>query len=102
MNEISVKAFSELEEPPFVLDVREEWELDLAKLPLLGAHIPLGDLKARAEELPLDQTIYVICHHGVRSLKAALYLKGAGYSALSIKGGIDQYAREIDASVGFY
>ena len=44
----------------FILDVREPDEVAAGKIP--GAYtIPLGELSVREDELPKDETIYVIC-----------------------------------------
>lgn len=99
--EIPVTEFAQIEEHAFILDVREGWELKKATLKNV-VHCPLSELTSAIESFPQDQTIYVLCHHGIRSLKAALYLESRGLKALSIRGGIDAYAREVDASVGFY
>lgn len=84
-----------------VLDVREPWELDKAYFP--GAlNISLGELQERIADIPEADLIIVICHHGVRSLKAASFLEKCGKKAKSLRGGIDAYAREIDPSVPLY
>ena len=89
------------EDDLFLLDVREAWELE--KACLKGAvHIPLGEVMSTQDKLPSDRPIYVLCHHGVRSLKVALWLRQQGYEAYSVRGGIDAWARDIDPSVGFY
>ena len=41
----------------------------------------------------------VICHHGIRSLSGAMYLRSLGVKAYSLKGGLDLWAREIDPSL---
>ncbi|MGD9650495.1 MAG: rhodanese-like domain-containing protein [Dongiaceae bacterium] len=93
-----------LKEKPMLLllDVRENWELDICKMP--GAvHIPLGNLPTRFEELPKDRSIVVFCHHGMRSLKGAAFLRAQGLSqAVSLSGGIDKWAREVDSSLKTY
>ncbi len=99
--EISVQDFAKIEKHAFVLDVRESWELKKASLKKVF-HCPLQEVRNCIHELPKGQPVYVLCHHGVRSLRAALYLREEGVQAISIRGGIDMYAREIDASVGFY
>jgi rhodanese-related sulfurtransferase len=69
-----------------ILDVREdhEWEAGHAT----GAvHIPLGELPERFEELDPDQDLHVICRSGGRSLRAAEWLEGHGYTAINISGG---------------
>lgn len=102
--EISVQHLAKLystERSVFVLDVRQPWEVE--KVSLKGAiNIPLEEVASRQDNLPKDQPIYVLCHHGVRSLKVALWLQQEGYEAYSVRGGIDAWAREVDASVGFY
>ena len=87
-------------EKPFVLDVREPWEYQVANL---GGHlIPQGELPARAGELPRDQTIVVQCKSGGRSQKAAEYLQGQGYQVENLAGGILGWASEIDPQVPKY
>lgn len=55
----------------FILDVREPDEVAAGKIP--GAHtIPLGELNAREDELPKDETIYVVCRSGNRSRRPAI------------------------------
>jgi rhodanese-related sulfurtransferase len=50
-----------------------------------------------------DATIYVMCHHGSRSAQVAAWLAQQGWkNVFNIRGGIDEYARVIDQTVGFY
>jgi rhodanese-related sulfurtransferase len=52
-----------------------------------------------AEDVPL----VVICHHGVRSFHATLWLRQHGFeNALNLAGGIDAWASEIDTSMQRY
>jgi rhodanese-related sulfurtransferase len=87
----------------FLLDVRHEWEHQLARLPD-QAVIPLHELPARLDEVGAPGVpIVCYCHHGVRSLSAAAILRQAGYEgALSLAGGIDLWSRVIDPSVPRY
>jgi rhodanese-related sulfurtransferase len=88
--------------PPAVLDVREPWELALCRFPE-SIDIPLATLPARAAELPLDRLLVVVCHHGVRSLSAASWLRAQGIeNAVSLRGGIDAWAQEIDTAMRTY
>lgn len=84
-----------------ILDVRDPWELDKASLPGVF-NIPLKDLEQKISSLPKTELIITICHHGVRSLKAALLLIQNGKNAKSLKGGIDAYVREVDPSIPLY
>jgi rhodanese-related sulfurtransferase len=75
----------------WLLDVREDDEWAAGHAP--GArHIPLGDLGARAAEVPQDEIIYVVCRSGHRSGQAAQALAGAGWRAVNVAGGMQQWA----------
>jgi len=107
MREISVQDLAERVakgEKPFLLDVRQKWEHDLARLP--GSFlVPLDELAARTEDLEAekDQLVVCYCHHGVRSLHAALILGAAGFKdAVSLRGGIDAWSQLIDPAVPRY
>jgi rhodanese-related sulfurtransferase len=84
-----------------ILDVRQPWEHDLARIP--GAVlIPLGELADRVGELDPHRPLAAYCHHGVRSLNALRFLKGLGFNDLAhLSGGIDAYSR-LDPSVPKY
>lgn len=94
-----------------LVDVREPNELELASLPD-GAFIslPLSELRERRlEALPeaLSQDkhaeIVLFCHKGLRSAQVTVFLRQQGWSnAVSMAGGIDAWAEEIDESVGQY
>ena len=85
-----------------VIDVREPDEYQIAHVngvPL----IPLGSLSQRFTELDPNQTLYVHCKSGIRSLKAVQFLKEQGFKyAKSVKGGILAWADEVDHSVPKY
>ncbi len=91
---------------PVLLDVREGWELQAARLDLPGAstlHMPMHSLPARRAELAPAQPILVLCHHGARSLQCVAYLQQQGHSAVyNVAGGIDAWSCEVDASVPRY
>jgi rhodanese-related sulfurtransferase len=86
-----------------ILDVREPWEFATARIEG-SRHIPMGDVPARAnQELDPDEHIVVICHHGVRSLRVANWLRQQGFEkAQSLRGGIDHWSRAIDPKVPVY
>lgn len=85
-----------------VLDVREPWEIEICSL--AGAvSIPLQSLPSRVGEVPADQPVVVLCHHGMRSLQAVAWLRRAGFeNAVNLAGGIDAWARQIEPSMGVY
>jgi rhodanese-related sulfurtransferase len=75
----------------WLLDVREDDEWAAGHVP--GAtHIPLGELGARTAELPQENAIYVICRSGMRSARAAQALTGAGWQAVNVAGGMQDWA----------
>jgi len=86
-----------------LLDVREPWEFQAAHI--AGAkHIPMGEVPSRAhQELDPDEHIVVVCHHGVRSLNVANWLRQQGFEKVqSVRGGIDHWSRTIDPTVPVY
>ena len=91
---------------PLVLDVREPWELQTASVRAEGFElraIPMGEIPARLGELPKDQPIACLCHHGARSQRVALFLEHNGFSQLvNIAGGIDVWSAELDPAVPRY
>lgn len=89
-------------EPWQLLDVREDWELAVASVPI-ARHIAMNEIPDRKSELDQAQPIAVMCHSGVRSLRVAEYLSQAGFGKVAnLAGGIDAWSQEIDASVPRY
>ena len=86
---------------PLMVDVRETWERDIGTIEG-SQHIPLGELSARAAELPKDREMVIFCHHGARSAKATTWLRQQGYRASNLHGGIDAWSEEIDPKVDRY
>lgn len=93
---------------PILIDVREPDEWRICRLD--GAVLmPMGEVEERAEEIfdehSADETtpVVVYCHHGIRSLTAALVLQSKGLrGARSLAGGIDQWSLAIDPGVARY
>nr|WP_199105227.1 rhodanese-like domain-containing protein [Aquitalea palustris] len=89
-------------EQPVLLDVREDWEVQLARIPG-SLHIPMNLIPLRMSELPDDQTIVTVCHHGVRSYQVGLYLANAGFEqVLSLRGGVEAWACDVDPAMAHY
>jgi adenylyltransferase/sulfurtransferase len=82
-------------QPPVLLDVREYHERE--KSSLGGLHIPLAALPQNLSDIPVSQDIVVYCAAGVRSAKAALYLRTVlpGVRVLTLRGGMDGTACAI-------
>jgi rhodanese-related sulfurtransferase len=85
-----------------LLDVREPWEHELCRID--GSRlIPLGQLPDRLAELEPKRPTVVICHHGVRSLRAAAFLERCGFDdVVNLSGGIDAWARTVDGAMAVY
>lgn len=84
-----------------LLDVRTLGEFKISNIG--GIHIPLDELEKRLSELDLNKSIYCLCHHGVRSRSAALFLESLGaLDTVNIEGGIDAYSRQVDSSIELY
>ena len=108
VNELSEKLKSE--DTFILLDVRELQELDYAKLADSRLEVTPMSRMAREGTNALsesaksqDSMIYVMCHHGNRSAQVTAWLAQQGWkNVFNVRGGIDEYARQIDQSVGFY
>jgi rhodanese-related sulfurtransferase len=84
-----------------LLDVRNGDEVAAASLPE-STHIPMHEVPQRVSELPTDQPIAVLCHHGGRSERVAGFLAAHGFEAVNVDGGIDAYARTVDTNIPRY
>jgi hydroxyacylglutathione hydrolase len=74
--------------PPLVLDVRNPAEREQSRI-APSAHIPLGELPRRLDELPRGRPIVIHCASGYRSMIAASLLRGAGLEDVAdLRGGI--------------
>ena len=76
-----------------LLDVREADEWDAGHAPQ-AVWIPMGELSARAAELPRDRRIVAICRTGARSQAVVAALVGAGYEAFNLEGGMRAWASD--------
>ncbi len=93
-----------------LLDVREPSELEQAKItdarievaPM--SRIAREGMKAFSESVrSKDAEIYVMCHHGNRSMQVTGWLASRGWTNVhNVSGGIDEYARTIDPTIGSY
>jgi adenylyltransferase/sulfurtransferase len=88
----------------YLVDVRQPWEHEIAALPG-SVLVPLDELVARGEEIapPEGATVVAYCHHGVRSLSAAVLLERMGLAdVVSLRGGIDAWSLRVDPRVARY
>jgi NADPH-dependent 2,4-dienoyl-CoA reductase/sulfur reductase-like enzyme/rhodanese-related sulfurtransferase len=75
----------------FLLDVREKPELAIEHVPD-AVNIPLGQLRARLNELPRDREIDVVCRSGQRAYYATRILLQHGFDARTVSGGMLSHA----------
>lgn len=109
MKEITVQELKDKmdnDEQVFVLDVREPFEQYQSKLDYEHSIlIPLGDLSGRMDEIESkkDSEVVCLCRSGGRSAKACKLLEKEGFEKVkNLKGGINQWAKEIDTSLPVY
>ena len=96
-----LKSRLDAEERPVLLDVRDLWEFELARIEG-SKHIPMSQLEERFTELDPDAETVVICHHGNRSSYVAQALQRAGFEkVLNLEAGLDAYSF-VDGSVPRY
>jgi rhodanese-related sulfurtransferase len=103
INPESVQEMSQRRDPFTLLDVREPWEFESARIE--GAKLmPMADVPNRAhQELDPEDRIIVYCHHGVRSMNVTAWLRQQGFEkAQSMAGGIDAWSRRVDPKVPVY
>jgi rhodanese-related sulfurtransferase len=85
-----------------LVDVREDWELEIANIP--NSHLLTQQLAYEILQKWDKQSMIVFyCHTGARSLEAASYFKGHGLpNCYSLSGGIDQFSTDVDPSISKY
>lgn len=84
------------------LDVREHSELEICRID--GAvHIPMGEIPERADKLPKERPVVVVCHHGMRSAQVQRYLLARGFAeAINLVGGIHAWAIDVEPEMARY
>lgn len=104
-SEISVETLADLQKTHaelLLIDVREDWEFELCKLPgavLLGQN-NMDEIFKKASQ---SKHVVAYCHHGMRSLNAAMYMRSQGINhVMSLRGGIEDYSIRIDTSIPRY
>jgi rhodanese-related sulfurtransferase len=84
------------------VDVREKWEHDVSRIEA-ATLIPLREIPANVGRLEEAEEVVLFCHHGMRSLDAAAWLRSQGMAgARSMAGGIERWSVEIDPRVPCY
>ena len=102
MSPHQLKRKIDAEEPFELIDVREPFEYEIARID--GAKlIPLGEISERLNELSGERPIVVHCHTGKRSAQAVRLLQQRGFANVyNLEGGIDAWSDQIDPNVPKY
>ena len=104
-NEITVQELNNLfsnGQIPTVLDVRENHEVDIAKIDKT-LHIPMKEVINRMTELNKNNQIIVLCKSGKRSTEICQLLINNNFNNVkNLKGGIIAWSKEIDSSIPVY
>lgn len=106
MDEITVhelKQKLESGESFLLLDVRETFEYHISNID--GLLIPLDQLSVRIDEIEdkKNEEVVVMCRSGGRSAKACETLRKNGFTNVkNLKGGVNEWAKEIDPSLPVY
>jgi monothiol glutaredoxin len=85
-----------------LVDVRTDEEYAAARI----AGAMLVNTPEKAQEilkLPKETPIVFHCHHGMRSLQAALWFEDKGFTTVyNLAGGIDAWSQDVDPKVRRY
>jgi adenylyltransferase/sulfurtransferase len=105
INEITVQEFKDKldsDENIQIIDVREPYEYEISNLG--GELIPLNTILERHDKISRDKPVIVHCKAGVRSARAIRQLnENYGFDNLyNLKGGIIEYAKQVDETVPQY
>ena len=84
-----------------LIDVREEYELSICSIQN-SINIKMNSIPKSLHKLNKKINYAVICHTGVRSLYVCNFLQKKNYRVVNIKGGIDEWAVQIDTNMKRY
>jgi rhodanese-related sulfurtransferase len=100
--ELAAWLADERRDKPVLLDVRESWEHEKARIE--GATlIPMREVPSRIGLIDEEKEVVAICHHGGRSMRVAMFLEKQGFKRVhNLVGGIDAWSRTVDPAVPLY
>ena len=85
-----------------LVDVREKWEFEYCRIPN-SIHISVTDIPDNISKLETKKPLILVCHNGRRSRHIGEELIKKGFDNLiNLKGGVDQWADDIDVSMPKY
>ncbi|MCO5297995.1 MAG: rhodanese-like domain-containing protein [Fimbriimonadaceae bacterium] len=88
--------------PPVLVDVREPFELEIARL---DPHvlIPMGEFVERMGELGTEDDLVIVCRSGSRSARVTAFLLQQGYRRVrNLAGGVLRWSRDVDPTMRRY
>lgn len=98
IKEVSPKEVEELinkNDGTIIIDVREDHEVAQGIIPD-AKHIPLGNIPEEIENFPKDQSYIMVCRSGARSMNAAEYMHGKGFTSVkNMEGGMLNWEGEL-------
>lgn len=102
VTELAARLADASRKAPLLLDVREPWEFQTCSIPQ-SLLMPMREVPARLGELDGASEIVVICHHGHRSMRVAMFLHARGHARVyNLAGGVDAWARSVDPAMPVY
>ena len=85
-----------------LVDVREKWEFEYCHIPN-SIHISVTDIPDNISKLETKKPLILVCHNGIRSRHIGEELiKNCFDNLINLKGGVDQWADDIDVSMPKY
>jgi rhodanese-related sulfurtransferase len=89
---------------PRLIDCREQEELEICQIPG-NEWVPLDSFPQSLARLihGNERGLVIYCHHGMRSLRAATFLRAHGVkNVFSMRGGIELWSTSINPEVPRY
>ena len=98
MSVLELKAALDRGDDLVVVDVREPQEYQISRIDG-SVLIPLGEIPQRHAEIDRNRLVVCQCRSGVRSAKAAAFLREAGFPrVVNLTGGILAWSDQVDPS----
>lgn len=95
------RAIRQAQTPHTLLDVRVREQYDLCRL-APSVSLPLGEIEQLDDATTPQQPIYVICRRGVASVEATRRLLDRGIPCTNVRGGLQAWHEQVDASFPKY
>jgi adenylyltransferase/sulfurtransferase len=100
---LELRTWLERDDRPYLLDVRNPHEYEIARIPGADKLIPVDELASHLNELDSSREMVIYCKSGVRSARAVNLLKGAGFRKVkNLVGGITRWSDDVDPSIPKY